>query len=42
MIIGQIEKSVPKVNVSPTTKRIANYVSDIQGTAPKNFGSISE
>ena len=42
MVIGHIDKSVPKANVSPMTKRIANYVSDIQGSAPKKMGSITD
>ena len=42
MRIGEIEKSAPKVNISPQTKRIANYVGDIEGTRPKQGLAINE
>lgn len=42
MIIGQIEKSAPKTNISPQTKRIANYVRDIDGTEPRRGNSITD
>jgi len=42
MIIGYIEKSAPKANISPQTRRIANYVADIDGTLPRRGYSISD
>ncbi|CDW91218.1 UNKNOWN [Stylonychia lemnae] len=42
MRIGQIEKSAPKVTISPQTKRLANYVGDIEGSRPKQFHSIND
>ncbi len=42
MIIGHIDKSAPKVTISPQTKRIANYIGDIDGSMPKRGYSITE
>lgn len=42
MRIGNIEKSAPKANISPQTKRIANYVGDIDGSRPRVMNSINE
>lgn len=42
MIIGYIERNGPKTNISPQTKRIANYIGDIDGTVPKRGYSISD
>lgn len=40
--IGLIEKSQPKMNVSPQTKRQANFVGDIEGSLPKKTLAISD
>lgn len=42
MRIGQIDKSAPRVNISPQTKRRANYIGDIEGSGPRKGNSINE
>ena len=39
--LGRVERSIPRANVSPTTKRLANYVDDIEGTRPKQLTAIT-
>ena len=42
MKIGYVEQSIPKLLVSPETRRFANYVQDIDGAKPKKSTAISE
>jgi len=38
--MGKIDGNAPKITKSTVTRRHANYVSDIQGSAPKDRGSM--
>lgn len=42
IIIGPIEKSMPKVSNYPMTKRIVNYVGDLNGSLAMRLNSINE
>lgn len=40
--LGNIERNRPKQNISPETRRMANYIDDIDGTKPRKLNSITE
>jgi hypothetical protein len=40
--IGRIEKNQPKQQISPETRRMANYVNDIAGTRPRHLNAITD
>ena len=42
MRIGNIEKSTPQPSISKVTRRIANFVKDIEGSTPKKSMAITE
>lgn len=40
MEVGQIEGAAPKLSKSPITRRFTNNLDDIQGSKPKNNGTV--
>ena len=42
MRIGVIDRNTPQPQISKATRRIANFVHDIDGTRPKKLNAITE
>ena len=42
MRIGHIERSTPQPQVSNVTRRVANFVTDIDGSQPKRLNAITD